>query len=63
MLRKLLISAVIVAAAGLAVFWVLTVPATVPAGALAARTPDLANGRTMFYRRRLRLMPRGSQPG
>ena len=49
MLRKLLIAAVVLAAAGLAAFWFLTVPATVPASALAARSADLGNGRTMFF--------------
>jgi len=48
-LRKLLIAAVVLAAAGLAAFWFLTVPATVPASALAARSADLGNGRTMFF--------------
>jgi mono/diheme cytochrome c family protein len=37
------------AAAGAgAVFWVLTIPQTVSASALAPHTPDLDNGRTMF---------------
>ena len=49
MLRKLLIAAGAAAAAGLAAFWGLTMPATVPAGALADRAADLANGRTMFF--------------
>lgn len=33
---------------GLAAFWWLTVPATIAAGALASRTPDVANGQTIF---------------
>ena len=33
---------------GFGVFWVVTIPATVPASALAARTPNLDNGKTMF---------------
>src|ERR1700742_4538642 len=33
---------------GFAVFWVLTVPATVPASALPPHTPDLVNGEIMF---------------
>lgn len=49
MLRKLVILAAIVAIAGLAGFWVLTIPATVPASALGAHTPDLDNGKTMFW--------------
>jgi mono/diheme cytochrome c family protein len=39
---------VIGALAGLAAFWILTIPATVPASALPAYAPNLANGRTMF---------------
>jgi mono/diheme cytochrome c family protein len=49
MLRKLVALVVIAALVGLAVFWVVTMPATVPASALPARTADLANGREMFY--------------
>jgi mono/diheme cytochrome c family protein len=33
---------------GLAAFWILTLPATVPASALPPYTPNLDNGRTMF---------------
>jgi mono/diheme cytochrome c family protein len=36
------------AAIAAAVFWSLTIPATVSASALPAHTPDLDNGRTMF---------------
>jgi mono/diheme cytochrome c family protein len=49
MLRKLLILAVAAGVVGLAVFWVVTIPATVPASALPPYTPNLANGRLMFY--------------
>jgi mono/diheme cytochrome c family protein len=48
MLRKLFLLAAAAAVLGLAAFWFLTIPATVPASALVARTPDLANGKTMF---------------
>ena len=48
MLRKLIAVAAIVSLIGLAAFWPLTIPATVPASALGAHTPDLANGKTMF---------------
>lgn len=48
MLRKLVILALIAAAAGGAAFWVLTIPQVVPASALSPHTPDLANGREMF---------------
>jgi mono/diheme cytochrome c family protein len=49
MLRKLILLAVVAAAIGLAVFWFVTIPATVPASALPTRAPDLANGKEMFY--------------
>ncbi len=49
MLRKLVIALVSLAAVGLAAFWFLTMPATVAASALPAHTPDLVNGRTMFF--------------
>lgn len=49
MLRKLVILAVVAAFAGLAIFWFITIPATVPASALGPHTPDLANGKTMFH--------------
>jgi mono/diheme cytochrome c family protein len=49
MLRKLIGLAVIGAVIGLAVFWFVTIPVTVPASALAPRTPDLANGKEMFF--------------
>ncbi len=45
-MRKLtLIAAAVAVVCGL--FWVLTIPATVPAAALPPYTPNLANGRTM----------------
>jgi mono/diheme cytochrome c family protein len=49
MLRKLVIFALIAGLIGLAGFWVLTIPAVVPASALTPYAPDLANGRVMFY--------------
>jgi mono/diheme cytochrome c family protein len=49
MLRKLVILAVIVAALGALVFWFVTIPATVAASALAPHTPNLDNGKTMFF--------------
>jgi mono/diheme cytochrome c family protein len=48
MLRRLFWGAVLAAAAGLIVFWWLTIPAIVPAAALSAYTPDLANGQATF---------------
>jgi mono/diheme cytochrome c family protein len=47
-LRNLVIAAVLGAVLGLAVFWVVTIPATVSAAALPPHTPNLANGKTMF---------------
>lgn len=49
MLRKLILLAVAAGIIGLAIFWVVTIPATVPASALAAHTPNLENGKTLFY--------------
>ena len=48
MLRKIVIWLVVLTLAGLAAFWALTIPATVPASALAPRSPNLDNGKTMF---------------
>jgi mono/diheme cytochrome c family protein len=49
MLRKLAILVVLLAAIGFAVFWFVTIPATVAASALGPHTPNLENGKTMFY--------------
>jgi len=48
-LRRLVILVILLATIGLAAFWFVTIPQTVPASALAPRTPDLANGRTMLF--------------
>jgi mono/diheme cytochrome c family protein len=48
MLRKLVVLVLIVAVVGFGVFWVVTIPVTVPASALGAHTPNLENGKTMF---------------
>ncbi len=48
MLRRLVGFLVLLAAIAVAAFWFVTIPQTVPARALPARTPDLANGRTML---------------
>lgn len=47
-LKKLLLATLGAACAGLVVFWWLTIPSVIPANALAAHTPDLGNGQTMF---------------
>ena len=49
MVRKLVLLAILVAAIGLAIFWFVSVPASVPASALGAHKADLENGRTMFF--------------
>jgi mono/diheme cytochrome c family protein len=49
MLRKLALGLAILGVAGGLIFWLLTKPQVVQAGALSARTPDLANGATMFH--------------
>ena len=48
MLRRLVVLALIAAVVGFGVFWVVTIPTTVPASALAPHTPNLDNGKTMF---------------
>src|SRR5260370_29911501 len=49
MLRKLVMLVVILAVIGAAAFWFITMPATVSADGLGSYTPDLDNGKTMFY--------------
>ena len=48
MLRRLLLVAIVITAAGLAVFWWLTIPAVIPANALPTHMPNLANGLATF---------------
>jgi mono/diheme cytochrome c family protein len=48
MLKKLLMLVIAAAVVGLGVYWIITQPSTVPAGTLAAYTPNVANGKTMF---------------
>jgi len=48
LLRKWIVLAAIAAAAGFAIFFILSRPQTVPASALGPHTPNLENGRTMF---------------
>ena len=48
MVRRLVVLALIAAVVGFGVFWVVTIPATVPASALAPHTPNPDNGKTMF---------------
>jgi len=49
LLRKVLMVLAALLVLGFAVFWIVTIPAVIPASALAQRTPDLANGKVMFY--------------
>jgi mono/diheme cytochrome c family protein len=49
MLRRLAILAVITFLVGFSIFWALTLPETVAASALSPRTPDLDNGKIMFF--------------
>lgn len=48
-MRRLILALVIIAVIGAGVFWALTMPVTVEAGALPLHPPNLANGQTMFY--------------
>jgi len=48
MIRKLFFWMAGIAVLGIAAFWILTMPSTVPASALGPHTPDLANGKEMF---------------
>src|SRR5262249_53131177 len=48
-MRRLVILVILLAMVAGAVFWFVTIPATVPASALPAPTPDLGNGKTMFH--------------
>jgi len=47
-LRNLAIVVVVGAVAGSAVFWIMTIPATVPASELPQYTPNLSNGEIVF---------------
>ena len=49
MLREVVIAVMILAAIGAAAFWFITMPATVPASALAPYAPNLANGERIFH--------------
>lgn len=49
MMKRLMLLAAAAAVLGLAAFWLLTIPATVPAGALSPHPANLANGKAMFY--------------
>jgi len=48
MLRRILLGVILAGAAGLGIFWWLTIPAVVAPASLSAYAPDLANGLKMF---------------
>lgn len=48
-MNKLIIGAAAAVIAVAVLFWILTVPATVPASELPTYTPNVGNGKTMFY--------------
>jgi len=48
MLKRVLLALILLAIAGLSVFWWLTIPARVAAASLPAYQPNSANGQTMF---------------
>ncbi|MGB6348588.1 MAG: cytochrome c [Pseudolabrys sp.] len=48
MFRKLVAVAIAAAVLGVPAFWYLTIPEAIAPSALASRTPNLGNGRTMF---------------
>ena len=48
MLRRFGLAAALAIAAAFAVFWVVTVPSMVPASALPAYMPNIANGEVVF---------------
>jgi mono/diheme cytochrome c family protein len=49
MIKRLILLSAVAAIAGLTAFWSLTIPQTVPASALGAHTPDLANGKETYF--------------
>jgi mono/diheme cytochrome c family protein len=49
MTKKLIVLAACAFVLGILVFWVVTMPQTVAASALPPHTPDLANGKEIFY--------------
>ena len=49
MIKRLILLSAVAAIIGLAAFWFLTIPQTVSASALGVHTPDLANGKEMYF--------------
>jgi cytochrome c2 len=48
-MRKFILLLLVAGLVGLGVFWVVTMPVSVPANALGAHTANVENGKTMFY--------------
>lgn len=48
-MRRLILGLLIIVVIGIGAFWAATTPAMIAAGAFGPHTPDLANGKTMFY--------------
>ncbi len=48
-MRRILVATLIVALLGSVAFWMLTIPRRTAAGALLPRTPDIANGKSLFH--------------
>jgi mono/diheme cytochrome c family protein len=48
MIRKLVLFAAVAVVLAIGLFWVLTIPQTVPADALGPHRPNVANGKTLF---------------
>jgi mono/diheme cytochrome c family protein len=48
-MRRLSLVALVLVVVGVAAFWLLTIPATIPEAALGPHSPDLANGKVIFF--------------
>lgn len=48
-MRRFIVAVLVMTVLGGIVFWVLSLPQTIPDGALLPRTPDISNGKTMFH--------------
>ncbi len=48
MVKRIILSLLLLAVISLVAVWWLTIPATIPASAMPARDPDLANGKAVF---------------
>lgn len=48
MIKRLILSLMVLGIVAFAVFWWLTIPATIPASAMPSRAPDVTNGKAVF---------------